>query len=126
MATASTAVFAGLGGVAACAYRRDVMRDAPIVEANLSWTGDFILARVCVTNPLPITLGISKARVKQPAKCKIASDFEYDQYGRHDLTLPKPATPTSANIDYPLPSAGSTMSGPPGMGMLAADEVRID
>jgi hypothetical protein len=111
-ATALTAIFAGFGGVAAwLTYRRDVSKDLPIVDADLSWSGEFILVRMAIRNQLPQIIVLADIQVKRPRGCKVSSGFGYDKSGSYDLTQPKPAIGHSAKIGYRISPYGSVRSG---------------
>lgn len=108
-ATALTAIFAGFGGLAAwLSYRREVRKDLPVIEAEMSWSGNFVLTRIRIQNTLPTTLVVVSARVKHPRNCRISPGLEVDRHGRYDLTTPKAAANyyTEVNCEiFPFGSA---------------------
>lgn len=102
------------------------MRDAIIVDAEMWWVGDFIVAKVRLRNPLPRTIRIEAARVRRPFKCLISSSFEHDEYGQANLGKPKAGTHRSAALDYEIYPSGSTSAAPLGSSGLAADAIRLE
>jgi hypothetical protein len=103
IATALTAAFAVFGSSAAwLTYRRDVRKDLPVIDADTSWSGDSILVRMRIRNPLPTTIMIIAARVKHPRNSLISPGFEVNQQGRYDLTKPKPANFQSTRLNHEI------------------------
>ena len=125
--TALTAVFAGFAGVAAwLSYRREVQRDAPIVEADFSWSSEFIIARIRITNTQPRTIVLSGARVTHPSGCKLSPGFLYNVYGIYDLEKPKPSARAITDMRSEIPPADTMGSGPPGIPYVPEDYFQFD
>lgn len=125
VATAATALFAAITGLAAwLAYRRQVRHDFPVVELDLRWSiegdiGPHLSLRFVILNRLDETLIVHQCMIKEPKGATISSGVTSRDGGR----APSKGTASQIQLNYNIPRCGSYLSGPPGAGPIAADIV---
>jgi hypothetical protein len=118
VATAATALFAAITGLAAwLAYRRQARHDFPVVELEFENIGPHIRLQFTILNRLDETLIIHKCWVKKPKGATVSTGV----ISSNGALVPSKGNASHLQLDYKVPRSGAYRSGPLGEGFVAAD-----